>query len=696
MSAPYQITGVVLPNSADLETLPPPPPRLDISELQKNYEKQFALFILAFNKIMEPGFKPVAASFHEIAGIHGMPYVPWAGEPDEVRQSSRAPWLGYCNHASILFPHWHRPYLLLLEQIISDVAFGIASEFANPPKKSGYEDQENLTQAQKDQDAEDWMTAAAKLRFPFWDWTKEDIPQIFKDATVELKIPLKDKIVNNPLACYHFEVGDVKRSVDGFNNRWQAIGGKTTVYKHSARSYYRDWPRTFRNPGSMVHTEDNYEGISEIYKEDQYQRGSLKNLRADVAGMFRFPHGIDPRQCANAWDEFSNTTFQSAHQDPNRPREITSPYSWGATPLEQSHNTVHLLVGGIGHMADNDTAAFDPIFFLHHCNVDRLLAFWEHIYPEYTAGTQGYLQPDGITRAPFTQSGGTWLGADSQEVHDQSPLWPFRNSNYNHWNSQESHSLMYTSDPDAPASVYNKYYTYPDIVDKAGNVVKIDTDPAKRTELKVREQQRRYLQDYFGYVPKKGPNDSKYHREYFVRVSLHPAFVEGSHNLEVSIKTDKVDYKFGSVAVLSRGASDKCGNCQAQRAGGVRVRGIVPIPYEQVSQLQPFTTMEEGEGTDERFIGALKEALGAKLVLLNGLIHSNLVSTDHAGPGAARALSNNQTPHLELVSCAVYQKSGSEDPDVPYDFEDWQYHGELGQIKKDGKTLGRSWVLGYH
>ena len=27
--------------------------------------------------------------------------------------------------------------------------------------------------------------------------------------------------------------------------------------------------------------------------------------------------------------------------------------------------------------------AFDPIFFLHHCNVDRIYAFWEYVYPEY-------------------------------------------------------------------------------------------------------------------------------------------------------------------------------------------------------------------------------------------------------------------------------------------------------------------------
>lgn len=26
--------------------------------------------------------------------------------------------------------------------------------------------------------------------------------------------------------------------------------------------------------------------------------------------------------------------------------------------------------------------AFDPIFFLHHCNVDRLYAFWAFVYPD--------------------------------------------------------------------------------------------------------------------------------------------------------------------------------------------------------------------------------------------------------------------------------------------------------------------------
>src|SRR5215470_1168352 len=42
----------------------------------------------------------------------------------------------------------------------------------------------------------------------------------------------------------------------------------------------------------------------------------------------------------------------------------------------QPHDPVHTSIGGqSGWMTDPDTAARDPIFWLHHCNIDRL---WEH------------------------------------------------------------------------------------------------------------------------------------------------------------------------------------------------------------------------------------------------------------------------------------------------------------------------------
>ncbi|HRO16235.1 MAG TPA: tyrosinase family protein, partial [Paracoccus sp. (in: a-proteobacteria)] len=46
------------------------------------------------------------------------------------------------------------------------------------------------------------------------------------------------------------------------------------------------------------------------------------------------------------------------------------------------HNTVHVMIGGIGvgappgWMSDPAYAALDPVFWLHHCNIDRLWAAW--------------------------------------------------------------------------------------------------------------------------------------------------------------------------------------------------------------------------------------------------------------------------------------------------------------------------------
>ena len=41
-----------------------------------------------------------------------MPYKAW-DEPDTTTEEAKNK--AYCTHANILFPCWHRPYLLLLE-----------------------------------------------------------------------------------------------------------------------------------------------------------------------------------------------------------------------------------------------------------------------------------------------------------------------------------------------------------------------------------------------------------------------------------------------------------------------------------------------------------------------------------------------------------------------------------------------------
>lgn len=49
----------------------------------------------------------------------------------------------------------------------------------------------------------------------------------------------------------------------------------------------------------------------------------------------------------------------------------------GLSSFNQMHNGLHGWVGGPGQMSFPAVSPFDPIFYLHHCNIDRLWAMWQ-------------------------------------------------------------------------------------------------------------------------------------------------------------------------------------------------------------------------------------------------------------------------------------------------------------------------------
>jgi len=93
--------------------------------------------------------------------------------------------------------------------------------------------------------------------------------------------------------------------------------------------------------------------------------------------------------------------------------------------LETIHDQIHGEVGGNGHMSDPAVAAFDPIFFLHHCNVDRLLSVW-------SALNQGVE----VNREVNDQAG-TFTSPPDTMVDGKTDLTPFWNSNDTFWKSHE-------------------------------------------------------------------------------------------------------------------------------------------------------------------------------------------------------------------------------------------------------------------
>ena len=57
-------------------------------------------------------------SFFGVAGIHGLPFTPWDGATSKPFDPN-VQWGGYCTHGSVLFPTWHRPYVMLYEVQVS-------------------------------------------------------------------------------------------------------------------------------------------------------------------------------------------------------------------------------------------------------------------------------------------------------------------------------------------------------------------------------------------------------------------------------------------------------------------------------------------------------------------------------------------------------------------------------------------------
>ncbi len=88
-----------------------------------------------------------------------------------------------------------------------------------------------------------------------------------------------------------------------------------------------------------------------------------------------------PGQATTSQNAVSRPSFSGAAEFGGGPTAVLFQHFQGPTgQLEATpHNAVHGVVGGqAGWMNDPDTAAQDPIFWLHHSNVDRLWAVWNH------------------------------------------------------------------------------------------------------------------------------------------------------------------------------------------------------------------------------------------------------------------------------------------------------------------------------
>jgi tyrosinase len=287
-------------------------------------------------------------SFFMLGGYHGEPFQ-YRRQVDALDDEDRyVYWGGYCNHGNVLFPTWHRVYVLKLEEALQSIVPGVM--------------------------------------MPYWDQTSEvnrrdGIPWVLTAEIFELD----GELIDNPLRSFvlPLELSDFS---PGDDKVWEKPQGYETVrYPLSGLVGSAQARAT-----TQAHNDQfpDYDENIKLLNENivAWMGGPLPEHEPDKPQP---QHGITWRyqHCLRApnYTVFSNTT--SAGQwnlDHGADDHVTA--------VEDPHNDIHLAVGGFdmpkdgefgllaganGDMGENNTAAMDPIFFFHHCNVDRMFWLWQ-------------------------------------------------------------------------------------------------------------------------------------------------------------------------------------------------------------------------------------------------------------------------------------------------------------------------------
>lgn len=304
-------------------------PRLEVREMLNNHPNQWTLFILAMQAFQAQSTTN-QLSYYQIAGIHGVPRVSWDGVA-ECSTCSGAD--GYCTHDSVLFPAWHRAYMALFEMEFMAAVNNIITTFPTAQQAT-------------------LKTAASTMRMPFWDWAAQPKPgyptlaTVISEKMITVNGPSGSESILNPLFRYDFTSADMSQ----------------LVY-----SPFIDWAVTLRYPNSDASTASSVEtnctsAFDAIRPSLQDQVYQLFTTCTDYLHFSNDDAGSSSTSCSNS--------------------------------LEGIHNTVHTTAGGGtssisgGHMTYLSLAAFDPLFWLHHCNVDRLFAMWQTLNPTSYGASQ--------------------------------------------------------------------------------------------------------------------------------------------------------------------------------------------------------------------------------------------------------------------------------------------------------------------
>ncbi|KAF2478091.1 Di-copper centre-containing protein [Lindgomyces ingoldianus] len=243
-----------------------------------------------------------------------------------------------------------------------------------------------------------FTNALSTLRMPYWDWAavppsdQGTLPFSLRRPTVEVTLPSGTATIPNPLFSYTFHPLN-KNDMGGSGN-------------------FATWPSTIRNPSS-----NDVNAASRIDLVANQMDSARPNLQSRVFNILSMHH------------DYGSISNDGSPGD----------------SLESVHDAIHNTVGSGGHMGEVPFSAFDPIFWLHHTNIDRMLAIWQALNPD------SYVTPMAQPYSTFS--------SPPQVVKDvNSPLQPFhRNDMGDFWTSETTRSTIAFG------------YTYTELVGLNGN-----------------------------------------------------------------------------------------------------------------------------------------------------------------------------------------------------------------------------------
>jgi hypothetical protein len=147
------------------------------------------------------------------------------------------------------------------------------------------------------------------------------------------------------------------------------------------------WGATSRN-GCATNGITNYH--APFQRSPGVNNGPVGCVTRDFLDGFSFTGEAQILAMISNYNQFSDTTGNARFNDQSNPTPVGSTNSFRV----EFENGPHMLVHGIiaGHMGSNWSPS-DPLFYLHHSNVDRIWTMWQDYWDHDTCSVDEYSAP---------------------------------------------------------------------------------------------------------------------------------------------------------------------------------------------------------------------------------------------------------------------------------------------------------------